>query len=94
MSIDVIETKVNQLKELEAFIAEIEAEAETIKDEIKNYMANEKKVEELILNNGTIVRWTSVLTTRFDTKKFKEKFGDELYKAYTKEVASRRFQIA
>ena len=54
MSMD-IEKKVNQLKELEAFIAEVEAEAETIKDEIKNYMANEKKVEELILGNGTIV---------------------------------------
>ena len=36
MSMD-IEKKVNQLKELEAFIAEVEAEAETIKDEIKNY---------------------------------------------------------
>ena len=41
-----------------------------------------------------IVRWTSVLSTRFDTKRFKEAFGEELYKAYTKEVSSRRFSIA
>ena len=47
------------------------------------------------LNLGKyIVRWTSVLSTRFDTKRFKEAFGEELYKAYTKEVSSRRFSIA
>ena len=42
-------------------IAEVNAEAETIKDEIKNYMANEKKVEELILGNGTIVRLVLIM---------------------------------
>ena len=43
---------------------------------------------------GYIVRWTSVLTTRFDTKCFKEKFGEEVYKAFTKQVSSRRFSIS
>ena len=43
---------------------------------------------------GYIVRWTSVLTTRFDTKSFKEKFGEEVYKAFTKQVSSRRFSIS
>ena len=43
---------------------------------------------------GYIVRWTSVLTTRFDTKRFKEKFGEEVYKAFTKQVSSRRFSIS
>jgi hypothetical protein len=46
------------------------------------------------MNVGYIVRWTSVLTTRFDTKTFKEKFGEEVYKAFTKQVSSRRFSIS
>lgn len=92
MSMD-IEKKVNQLKELEAFIAEVEAEAETIKDEIKNYMANEKKVEELILGNGTIVRYTSVLSTRLDSKAIKEIMGIDFIKKFSKNISSMRFQI-
>ena len=92
MSITNIEAKVNELKELESFIAEINEEAEAIRDTIKQEMIN-RDVEELEAGQY-IIRWTSVLSTRFDTKRFKEKFGDELYKAYTKEVASRRFTIA
>ena len=92
MSITNIEAKVSELKELESFIAEINEEAEAIRDTIKQEMMN-RNVEELEAGQY-IIRWTSVLSTRFDTKRFKEKFGDELYKAYTKEVASRRFTIA
>lgn len=92
MSINNLETKIEELKELENFMAEINEQAEAIRDTIKEEMKL-RDTEELECGKY-IVRWTSVLTTRFDTKKFKEKFGDELYKAYTKEVASRRFQIA
>ena len=40
-----------------------------------------------------IVRWTSVLSQRFDTTAFK-KVMPEIYKAYTKQVSSRRFTIS
>ena len=40
-----------------------------------------------------IVRWTSVLSNRFDSTAFK-KVMLEVYKAYTKQVSSRRFSIA
>ena len=40
-----------------------------------------------------IVRWTSVLTNRFDSTAFKKIYGD-LYKAFTKQVASKRFTIS
>ena len=40
-----------------------------------------------------IVRWTSVLTQRFDTTAFKKVMPD-VYKEYTKQVSSRRFSIA
>lgn len=92
MSINNIEAKVEELKELESFMDEITEQMDAIKDSIKSEM-NERGVEELEAGKY-IIRWTSILSTRFDTKRFKEVFGDELYKAYTKEVSSRRFQIA
>jgi predicted phage-related endonuclease len=52
----------------------------------------EKEVEELDLGNY-IIRYTSVLTNRFDTTSFKKTYGD-LYKAFTKQSASRRFSIS
>ena len=78
---------VENLVELEA----LKAEAEEIRNGIKGEM-NARAVEELQIGSH-VVRFTSVLSTRFDTKRFKETFGDELYKAYTKEVASKRFSI-
>ena len=60
-------------------------------DQIKAEMA-ERDVEEIDLGSS-IVRWTSILSSRFNTKEFKEKYA-ELYKQYTKEVPSRRFSIS
>ena len=68
------------------------AEAETVRNSIKAEM--EAVNTEELSAGGYIVRWTSVLTTRFDTKCFKEKFGEEVYKAFTKQVSSRRFSIS
>ena len=83
---------VETLIEYEAMIEELKAEAEEIRNNIKGEM-NARDTEELEIGSH-IVRFTSVLTTRFDTKRFKQVFGEELYKAYTKEVASKRFSIA
>lgn len=84
--------RIEELNEYEKMIEELRTEAETIKDELKAEM-EARETEELKVGQY-IVRFTSVLTSRFDTKKFKEQFGEELYKVYTKEVASRRFSIA
>ena len=92
MSRENLVAKVDYLKELEEMMEEIKAEADAIKDELKAEM-EARDTEELNLGKY-IVRWTAVLTTRFDTKKFKETFGEDLYKLYTKEVASRRWSIA
>ena len=83
--------KIEALNEWEAILEEAKAEAEAIRDEIKADMLS-KDTEELDLGQY-IVRWTSVLSNRFDTTAFKKAYG-ELYKAYTKQVASRRFSIA
>ncbi|MBQ3428498.1 MAG: hypothetical protein IJH28_01840 [Mogibacterium sp.] len=84
--------KVELLTEYEAAIEEMKAEAEEIRNSIKAEM-DERGTEELQIGQF-IVRFTNVVSSRFDTKRFKEKFGADVYKAFTKEVQSRRFSIA
>ena len=91
MSTTEITTKIEALKDLESLIEEAKAEAEALRDEIKSEMLN-RDTEELEAGQY-IVRWTSVLTQRFDTTAFKKVMPD-VYKAYTKQVSSRRFSIA
>ena len=91
MSTIEITSKIAALKELEELIEEAKAEAETLRDEIKTEMLN-RNTEEMEAGQY-IVRWTSVLSQRFDTTGFKKAYG-ELYKDFTKQIASRRFSIA
>ena len=91
MSTIEITSKIEALKDLESLIEEAKAEAEALRDEIKTEMLN-RDTEELEAGQY-IVRWTSVLTQRFDTSAFKKVMPD-VYKAYTKQVSSRRFSIA
>ena len=91
MSTVEIASKIKELKELEELIKEAEAEVEAIKDEIKAVML-EQKTEEMKVGTH-IVRWTKVLSNRFDATAFKSVMP-ELYKAYTKQVASQRFSIS
>ena len=64
--------------------------ANTICNSIKAEM--EAREEELIAGQY-IVRWTSVLSNCFDSTSFQKVLSD-LYKAYTKQVSSRRFSIS
>ena len=91
MSANEITTKIESLRELEELIEEAKAEAEAIRDEIKTEMLN-RNTEELSAGQY-IVRWTEILSNRFDTTGFKKIYGD-LYKAFTKQTASRRFTIS
>lgn len=88
-TVDIV-SKIEQLKELEALIREAEAEVEQLKDEIKAemYMRNTEE-----MNAGRyIVRWTSVISNRFDSKALKKEM-EELYNRYVKQTESRRFSI-
>ena len=83
--------KIEALNEWVAIIAEAQAEAEAWRHSIKQEMLTQETEE---LEVGTyIVRWTSVLSNRFDSTAFKKEHA-ELYKAFTKQVASKRFSIA
>ena len=91
MSTIEITSKIEALKELEALIEEAKAEAETLRDEIKAEMLS-RDTEELEAGQY-IIRWTSVLSQRFDGTAFKKVMPD-VYKAYIKQVSSKRFSIA
>ena len=91
MSTIEIQAQIEALRSLEELIEEAKAEAETLRDAIKQELLS-REVEELSVGQY-IVRWTSVLSQRFDTTAFK-KVMPEVYKAYTKQVSSRRFTIS
>ena len=91
MSTIEITSKIEALKELEALIEEAKAEAESLRDDIKQEMMA-RETEEMEVGQY-IIRWTSVLSQRFDTTSFKKVMPD-LYKDYIKQVASKRFTIA
>ena len=91
MSQNEITRKIEQLKEWEAILEEAQAEVEALRDCIKAQML-ERETEELIVG-AYIIRWTSVLSNRFDSTAFKKEHA-ELYKEFTKQVTSKRFSIA
>ena len=90
-----IENRIKKLKALEEQKKELEAKLEGqisgLQEEIKKDM-EAKGIEEMQAGIF-IIRFTSVLSSRFDTKRFKEQYGD-LYDKYVKQVASRRFTIS
>ena len=90
MSQNELLAKIEELKSLEEFLSEVENEIETLKDTIKNQMLTDG-VEEMIVGQH-IVRWSTVLSQRFDSTAFKKALP-EVYRAYVKQSTSRRFSI-
>ena len=82
---------IEALKEWEKVMEEAKAEADAIRDQIKAELIAQE-TEELEVGNY-IIRYTSVLSNRFDTTSFKREHND-LYQQFTKQTASRRFSIA
>lgn len=91
MSINEMEKKIETLREWESLLEEAKAEVEALKDEIKSEMLMQNTEE--MTAGKYIVRWTSVLSQRFDSTTFKKEHA-EMYKQYTKQTASKRFSIA
>lgn len=83
--------KIELLNKYEAMMEEVKAQADSIRNEIKAEM-EAHDLEEMIAGQY-IIRYTSVLSNRFDSTAFK-KVMPEIYKAYTKQVSSRRFTIS
>ena len=84
-------TLIESLNNYEDLMAKVKAKADAIRDEIKAEM-EAAEVEDLIAGQY-IVRYTPVISNRFDATNFKKLYA-ELYKDFTKSVSSRRFSIS
>ena len=89
-NIELVE-KIKELKEWKELAKEAEKRTEELEDEIKQIML-ERNTEEMTVGQY-IVRWTYVLSNRFDSTAFKKVMPD-VYKNYTKQVSSRKFTVS
>lgn len=89
MSINEMEAKIRELRNLQALIAEAEAEAEALKDEIKAAMGDS---EELLVGEYKVT-YRFVKSSRLDAVALKKALP-EVAARFMKESAVRRFNVA
>ncbi len=91
MSMNEMESKIRELRQLQALIDEATAEAEAIKDTIKSSMTAQGTDE---LRAGEYkVTWKAVTSSRLDSKALKAALPD-VVERFTKTTTSRRFCVA
>ena len=83
--------KIEALNEWEALMEEAKAEAEALRDSIKQEML-ERGTEELECGQY-IIRYQSIVSNRFDSSAFKKLMPD-VYKSFIRQSTSKRFSIA
>ena len=88
MSINEMERKARELRQLQALIDEATAEAEAIKDALKAAMGDAESVQA-----GEYKTWKAVTSTRIDTGALRKALPD-VAAAFTRETTVRRFCIA
>ena len=91
MSIQEIDRKVQELRELQALVEEATAQMEAIKDAIKLKMVDEGT--EVLQGNGWKATWHTVTSSRLDSKALKAA-APELVERFTKTTTARRFCVA
>lgn len=89
MSMNEIESKVRELRQLQALIDEAQAEAESIKDALKAHMGD---AEELRAGEYRIT-WKPVTASRLDTTALRKALPD-VAERFTRTTTSRRFCVA
>lgn len=89
MSTNELESKIRELRQLQALIEEATAEAETIKDAIKASMGDS---EELRAGEYKLT-WKAVKASRIDTTALRKALPD-VAQAFTRETTTRRFCVA
>ena len=83
--------KIEELNSWERLMEEAKAEAEAIRDSIKQEML-ERDTEELECGKY-IIRYQSIVTNRLDSSAFKKALP-EIYKSFIRQGTSKRFSIA
>ena len=89
MSINELEAKARELRQLQALIEEAQAEAEAIKDAIKAAMGDSESIQA----GEYKITWKAVTSSRIDTTALKKALPD-VAERFTKETTTRRFCVA
>ena len=89
MSINEIEAKARELRQLQALIEEAQAEAEAIKDAIKAAMGDSESIQA----GEYKITWKAVTSSRIDTTALKKAMPD-VAERFTRETTTRRFCVA
>ena len=89
MSINEMEVKARELRQLQVLIEEAQAEAEAIKDAIKAAMGDSESVQA----GEYRITWRAVTSARIDTSALRKALPD-VAERFTKETVTRRFVIS
>ena len=89
MSINEMESKARELRQLQALIEDAQAEAEAIKDAIKAAMGDSESVQA----GEYRITWKAVTSSRIDTSALRKALPD-VAERFTKETVTRRFMIS
>ena len=86
MSINELEAKARELRQLQALIDEAQAEAEALKDAIKAAMGDQDSIQA----GEYRITWKAVTSSRIDTTALRKALPD-VAERFTKETTTRRF---
>ena len=89
MSINELEAKARELRQLQALIEEAQAEAEAIKDAIKAAMGDSESIQA----GEYKITWKAVTSSRIDTAALRKVLPD-VAERFTRETTTRRFCVA
>ena len=89
MSINELESKARELRQLQELIEEAQQEAEAIKDAIKAAIGD----SEALVAGEYKITWKNVTTARIDTSALKKALP-KVAAAFTRETTVRRFCVA
>ena len=91
MSMNEMEQKVKELRELRNMADDLAAEISSIEDELKSYMKDNGADE---LHGPTFkITWKEITSSRLDSKALKTA-APELWERFTKTTTSRRFILS
>lgn len=91
MSMNELETKVNELRELRRMAEELAGEISAAEDALKAYMAASGTDE--LTGTSFKITWKEVTSNRLDSKALKAA-APELWQRFSKATTSRRFIVA
>ncbi len=91
MSMNELENKVNELRELRRMADELAAEIAAAEDSLKAYMTANGADE--LYGPSFKITWKEVVSSRLDSKALKAA-APELWQRFTKQATARRFIVA